>query len=89
MMELESKPLTVTTSNTLVSKKRSRGYFGIQNNDTANSISVKFGDDDATLLNGILVLPGEFYEINRENSQQVSAIAETAPVVCAFIEGTP
>jgi len=89
-MKLISRALAIQTSNTLVSEvKGSRGYMGIQNNDATNAISVHFGDDVATLLNGVIIKAGEFYEVSPgiSNISQVSAIADTGIVAAVIVEG--
>jgi len=89
-MKLESRALSSTTSTTEISPiKGSRGYMGIQNNDATNFISVHFGDDAATLLNGVIIQAGEFYEIapGIMNVSKVSAIADTGAVAAVIVEG--
>jgi len=89
-MKLESRALIITTSSTEISPiKGSRGYMGVQNNDSTNFISVHFGDAAATLLNGVIIQAGEFYEIapGIMNISKVSAIADTASVATVIVEG--
>lgn len=55
------QPLTITTVPTTVRPEEPRRYLLIQNNDTADNLLIGFGQGPTT-VNGVLLLPGQFYE---------------------------
>lgn len=55
------QPLTITTVATTVRPEEPRRYLLIQNNDTADNLLIGFGQGPTT-VNGVLLLPGQFYE---------------------------
>ncbi len=93
MAYLNSKQVVVATSDTLVSAMRTRNYLGIQNQDAANFVVIKFNGssslgDVATATNGIKLLAGEFYQIPiAVVNSEIRAIADTGSVNIVINEG--
>ena len=88
----ETRPVSIALTDTLVSPVRSRNYFGIQNRHATNPIYVTFNGSEqngraATILNGIKVNAGEFYDIQEANYQEIRAIATGGVVAAVVNEG--
>ncbi len=98
MSYLETEPVAIQITDTLVSPPRSRKYFSIQNPDATNPIYVVFNGPEAgenygrlaTALNGVKVAAGEFYDITTESgaiSGEIRAIAVGGIVAAIVNEG--
>jgi len=96
MSYLESEPVAIQITDTLVSPPRSRKYFGGQNPDATNPIYFTFNGPEggvnygraATTLNGIKVDAGEFYDFTTQaGSGEIRGIATGAPVAAVVNEG--
>lgn len=89
-MPVVSKNVTVATSDTLVDgPKIVRSYVGIQNKDANNNVSVTFGGATATLLNGLIIGPGEFFDTHAPfNGTEIRAIADTGACEVEFLFGS-
>jgi len=90
MAMLKTRQIDVLITDTLLSQKQSRSYFSVQNRDAANSIFVSLVEEDdtpAVAANSIKVGPGEFYDIQVHNQQQIRAIAVGGTVSAIVTEG--
>jgi len=90
MSYLKTKQVDVLITDTLLSEKQSRHYFSVQNRDAANSIFISFVEIDGTAAvaaDSIEVGPGEFYDIQVYNAQQIRAIAVGGTVSAIVTEG--
>lgn len=95
-MYLQTTPVSVLVTDTLISPVSSKSYFGFQNHDAANPVYLIFnnadqiqaGGRDATAdNNGIIVLAGEFYHIETKAaiSGEVRAISTGGTVLGTVI----
>ncbi len=90
MVYLKTRQQSIGITEELLSQKQSRNYFSIQNRDAVNNVFVSMVEVDGTAIvaaNSILVGPGEFYDIQVPNGQEIRAIATVAPVSAIVTEG--
>lgn len=74
-MNLKTTKVDILITDTLLSPQQSRSYFSVQNIDGTNNAFLVFGGEAAVVDNGILLGPGEFYDVVVKNDQEVRAIA--------------
>lgn len=90
---LKTRAVAVLITDSLISPVRARGYFGIQNPHATNILFVTFNTGEelgrlATILIGVKVGPGEFYEVlTNKNSGEIRGITTGGTVDAVVNEG--
>lgn len=85
-MELKSRRLQIELTDTVITEKRSMDFFSFQNLG-ANDVSLHFGDDPATLTNGLIIGQDVIYTVNNYGGGKISAITSTGVVQSIIVEG--
>ena len=84
---LQSEAVTISTTSLLLSENNgARIHFSIENRG-ASSIFIHFGEEDATISNGIEVRSGELYEPFRPGRSKIYAISQSGSNACVVTEG--
>lgn len=84
---LQSQAFTVTaTSQELYPENSNRYHFSIQNNGAVD-IFIHYGSEDATLVNGIKLIPTGLYESVNPGKSKITVISASSTAACVATEG--